>query len=101
MAADKSGKQGGNDRKLGVKGLGASRDIDKVRMGKKLVDANALLDTFQYMQDYHKQLPGTGGEAGASIDVARSTESPVKKTKVGGLELNTLTGAHGEPCQEP
>jgi hypothetical protein len=101
MATDKSGKQSGNDRKLGIKGPGVPRDIDKVRMSKKLVDANAVLETFQYMQEYSRQLPGMGGEAGAPTAVAQNTESPAKKTKVGGMEFNTLTGAHVEPRQEP
>jgi hypothetical protein len=55
------------------------------------VDADIMLEAFQYMQSYDKLMvpnPGGGRAADGGLVV---TESPVKRSKVGEIVDNTLT----------
>jgi O-acetyl-ADP-ribose deacetylase (regulator of RNase III) len=60
-------------------------------MSKKLVDADIMLEAFQYMQSYDKLMvpnPGGGRAADGGLVV---TESLAKRSKVGEIVENTLT----------
>jgi hypothetical protein len=95
FAASRAAKQGVQSGKLGfIKGsMVANKDIDKVRMSKKLVDADIVMEMFKYMQEC-----GTGKEQ--PVDNAKTAESPAKKSKTSATVTPNLTGAHGEPRQE-
>lgn len=77
-----------------------TKDIDKVRMSKKVVDADALLETFQYMHDYEPQATLPAGGMAAAQGGLQTSESPAKKSKP-THDASHLTGTHGEPRQEP